>query len=319
MKNRQATTLAGVGEDRAIAALVGLLGGMDAATVGPGDDCAVVPLPDTRWEWQLTSDPVVEGVHFLADAAPRLIGRKAVGRVLSDLAAMGGEPKWLLINISAPAHYPLDDLRSIYRGVNALARKYGAAVVGGDVGKGPALALHVFGIGQAPSGSSVRRAGAMPGDRLYVTGTLGGSGAGRHLTFEPRVREGIWLREHEWVRAMMDVSDGIARDLRRMLAVSGVGAVLYERSIPVSRAARAVAVDGRSPLAHALMDGEDFELLFTVPASLCSKFEAAWRRQFRLRCTCVGEITANREELLMQNQNGAVRVFTGDGFEHFAG
>lgn len=308
-------TLSAIGEDAAIAALVKVLGNDGAPALGPGDDCAVIEMGDGK-EWQLTSDPIVEGIHFLSDADPRLVGRKAVGRALSDIAAMGGQPKWLLVNITAPGELPLDQLRAVYRGARQLTRKYGATIVGGDLGKGAELALHVFAIGQAPVGTSIRRDGACPGDVVYVTGQLGGSAAGRHFTFEPRVREGLWLREQGGVTAMMDVSDGLATDLPRLLKCSGASALLYERAIPIAPAARRIEGE-KSPLLHALTDGEDFELVFTVSPERANALEAAWRKAFRLRLRRIGEIVSGPGQLLLEDKAGQRQQWTAAGFEHF--
>ncbi len=314
-KHTTARTLSAVGEDAAIAALVKVLGDDGAPALGPGDDCAVVEMGDGK-EWQLTSDPIVEGIHFLSEAEPRLIGRKAVGRALSDIAAMGGQPKWVLVNITAPGELALDQLKSIYRGARQLTRKYGATIVGGDLGKGPELALHVFAIGQSPAGSSIRRDGAHPGDILYVTGQLGGSALGRHFAFEPRIREGLWLRKQGGVTAMMDISDGLATDLPRLLKRSGASALLQERAIPIAPAARRLE-DGKSPLLHALTDGEDFELVFTVSPERATALEDAWRKAFRLRLTRIGEILAGPGQLLLEDKSGQRQQWTAAGFEHF--
>lgn len=313
----KAHTLKEVGEDAAIAALLTALGRTNGpAVVGPGDDCAVVAVDGAEEDWLLTSDPVVEGVHFGADTDPRLVGRKAVGRVFSDVAAMGGEPVWVLVNVMAPADCAVDWLKAVYRGARLLCRKYGAQIVGGDVGEGSVLALHVFGVGRAPRGAAIRRGGAQPGDLIYVTGRLGGSAARKHLTFEPRITEGLWLREQGWPNAMMDVSDGPATDLRRLAAMSKVGAELDAARIPIAKAAREIG-DGRSPLSHALTDGEDFELLFTVSENRRDAFESSWKETFALPCTPIGRITARAGRLTIREADGRVKPLTERGYEHF--
>ncbi len=311
-----AKTLKEVGEDAAIAALLAAFGQTDGAVVGPGDDCAVVAMKGAADDWLLTSDPVVEGVHFEADTDPRLIGRKAVGRVFSDIAAMGGEPVWLLVNVMAPEHCAVDRLKSVYRGARVLCRKYGAQIVGGDVGQGPVLAWHVFGVGRTPRGAAIRRVGARSGDMIYVTGQLGGSAVGKHLTFEPRIPEGLWLREQGWPNAMMDVSDGVATDLRRLIGMNKVGAELDLSRIPIAKAAREMS-DGRSPLRHALTDGEDFELLFTVSEDRCAVFESGWNDMFRLPCTRIGRITSCAGRLTIRDADGRAQPLTEHGYEHF--
>ncbi len=313
---RKTGTLKDVGEDAAITALLSTLGKRDGALVGPGDDCAVVAVEGAAEDWLLTSDPVIEGVHFLPDTEPRMIGRKAVGRVLSDIAAMGGEPVWLLVNVTAPAECAVARLKAMYRAARSLCGKYGAAIVGGDVARGPTLSLHVFGIGRTPRGAALRRMGARPGDGIYVTGLLGGSGAGRHLSFEPRITEGLWLREQGWPSSMMDVSDGVATDLRRLIKMNQVGAELDVASIPIAKAARD-AGDGRSPWYHALTDGEDYELLFTVPAERRSAFESSWKDTFRLPCTPIGRVNARKHRLTIRDEKGRVSLWGEHGYEHF--
>jgi thiamine-monophosphate kinase len=151
---------------------------------------------------------------------------------------------------------------------------------------------------------------------LYVTGRLGGSRLGKHLTFEPRVAEGRWLREGQWATAMMDVSDGLSTDLRRLLQRSGVGVELEAAAVPIDPAVDQLQ-DGRSPLEHAWSDGEDFELLFTVAASRRVAFEAAWRAQFELACTAIGRITDQSGECTLVEPSGARRRWTAHGYEHF--
>ena len=265
----------------------------------------------------LTSDAVIEGVHFLPDAIAEQVGHKAVGRVLSDFAAMGGEPLWALVDLVAPAETQVEWAESVYRGAAWLASRFGLAIIGGDTTAGPVRELHVFGVGRVPAGKAVLRSGAKPGEVLYVTGFLGGSLAGRHLSFEPRVVEGRWLREGGWATAMLDISDGLVVDLERLLESSGVGAVVRADQVPVSEDARAMK-NGRRALDHALGDGEDYELLFTVPADKAADFEAAWMKSFNLLCTAIGHITDKADGLIIQNATGNnVRPFH-EGYEHFA-
>ena len=286
--------------------------------VGIGDDCAVVRAGTAaEGDLLLTSDAVIEGVHFAKGTAGEAIGHKAAGRVLSDIAAMGGEPLWMLADLVLPADTPVAAVEGIYRGASRLARKYGMAIVGGDTAGGPGLEIHAFGVGRVPRGTAVLRSGARRGDALYATGRLGGSLAGRHLRFEPRVAEGEWLREGRWASSMIDISDGLASDVRHIMERSGVGVLLDLANVPVSRAARGAAA-GRDPLEHALYDGEDFELLFTVTARRQAAFERAWRERFRLACTRIGSVTSRRGKLESLTPEGrAVQI--GRGYEHFRG
>ena len=229
-----------------------------------GDDAAVVRAP--KGAMVLCCDPVVEGVHFLAETPLRLVGRKAVNRNLSDLAAMGATPSWLLCSVVAPKGLGRDRLLALLGGVRAAARAAGAVVVGGDVATtaGP-LVLTISAVGEAPP-RPLRRDALRVGDTLHVTGPLGGSIAGHHLRFRPALREGRWLARRAGVRAAIDVSDGLLLDLQTMLVASGgCGAELVSAAIPVRDAAtRLSGGQADQALERALRDGEDHCLLFSV-------------------------------------------------------
>ena len=308
-------TVKDLGERGVIEQLARLLPSRDDVTVGVGDDTAVVRAGGDT-DFLLTSDPVVEGTHFLPETPAELAGRKAVGRSLSDIAAMGGDPLWAVIDLVAPPTTPVDRVLGLDAGAAQMAKAAGLAIVGGDTSGGSTLEAHVFIVGRVPVGTALLRSGARPGDRLYVTGRLGGSLAGHHLTFEPRLAEGRWLREGGWAGAMIDLSDGLATDLRHLLDESGVGAELDLSEVPLSEAARA-ASDSRGPIEHALYDGEDFELLFTVPPDRQAAFGAAWAASFDLPCTAVGRITGDAGVLAARDVDGRRRDLAGHGYEHF--
>jgi thiamine-monophosphate kinase len=289
--------------------------------VGPGDDCAVLDLglPD-RWVLFKT-DAVVEGVHFEAEVAPERIGHKALARCLSDVAAMGGDPGSVLITLGLPPGFDAGRIEGVYRGIRGVAERYGVAVVGGETTTNPGgLLISVALMGTVGKDRCVLRRGAMAGDALFVSGTLGGSIEGRHLDFEPRVEEGRWLAQEFRVHAMIDVSDGLAGDLRHVLAASGVGAELLGRAIPVSAAARAAARKvgvGKTALVAALTDGEDFELLFAVAAGDAVRVLDGWRARFpEVRLSCIGRVTGERG-LRLRTADGMVE-FKGNGYVHFA-
>jgi len=309
--------LADVGELELIRRLAGRLGPARGVVTGIGDDAAVVrPTPDSAFDLVLTSDAVIQGTHFLPDSDPRSVGHKVAGRALSDLAAMGAEPDWALIDLSAPPDTPAAFVEAVYDGAAGLAARHGLAIVGGDTARSSDLALHIFAVGRVPAGRALLRSGAGTGDAVYVTGSLGCSIAGRHLSFEPRVREGIWLRESGIVTSAIDVSDGLARDMMHILEMSGVGAVIEQDFFPVSPAA-AQAADGLSPVEHALHDGEDFELLFTLPAEEADAFDARWHAMFSLPCTRIGRITANKGNLILSGKGGSTPVPGCSHFDHF--
>jgi len=292
-----------------------------AVVTGAGDDCAVleVGLPD-RW-LLFKTDAVVEGIHFIPDTAPEKIGHKALARCLSDVAAMAGTPTAALVTIALPQQFDVKFVESIYAGLNALARKHDMAVVGGETTTNPErLLISVALVGFVPRGQAVRRGGAKAGDAIFVTGELGGSLAGKHVEFEPRLAEGRWLAQHFPVHAMIDLSDGLAGDLRHILKASRVGAELLKSAVPIAPAAKLRAKthpSAKPPFVAALTDGEDFELLFTVPSPEAVKLVDAWKKKFpKLRLTCIGKIMAG-EGITVRDRTGA-QPFTSDGYVHFA-
>lgn len=303
-----------------IARLTPGLPGNASVIVGAGDDCAVLDAGAPDRHLLFKTDAVVEGVHFTSDTPPEKIGRKALARCLSDIAAMAGAPDAALVTLGLPRNYEPGRVERAYAGLGELARAHGVAIVGGETTTSPGrLFLSVALLGHVPKGKAVLRSGARPGDALFVTGELGGSLAGKHLDFEPRLAEARWLAEHFHLRALIDISDGLAGDLRHILRASGVGAELGADSIPASRAAKVAARGSSSakpPLLAALTDGEDFELLFAVAASDAAPLKDAWKTRFpKLRLTCVGKVTAE-PGLRLRRRSGA-RVFTGGGYEHF--
>jgi thiamine-monophosphate kinase len=235
--------------------------------VGIGDDCAVVRGPRGGRPGLFKIDSVVDGVHFESKtASPARIGWKALCRSLSDIAAMGGVPRYAVAAAAAPKGFGLARLKGVMAGLESAARRFGVAIVGGDTAStaGPfSLAVAVW--GEAGPGGPVLRSGARPGDWVWVTGALGGSILGRHLRFTPRVREARAIVRRLRPTAMLDVSDGLGIDAGRLARASGVSIVLEAGAVPIAPAARALARrDGRTPLDHALADGEDYELLFTT-------------------------------------------------------
>ena len=304
-----------------IARLTRSLPANKSVVVGVGDDCAVLDLglPDRLLLFK--TDAVVEGIHFTAAARPEQVGHKALARCLSDIAAMAGTPTAALVTLALPRDFQPGFVESVYAGMSALARRHDVAIVGGETTTNPERTLlSVALLGTAPRGKAVLRSGAEAGDALFVTGELGGSLAGRHLEFEPRLIEARWLAQHFSVHAMIDVSDGLAGDLRHILKASRVGAQLLSASIPVSREARRLAKaesSAKPPLLAALTDGEDFELLFTVASRDAVPVLDAWKKQFpTVPLTCIGKITAG-EGITLQDKQG-VRPLTAHGYEHFA-
>jgi thiamine-monophosphate kinase len=289
---------------------------------GAGDDCAVLDLGLPGRLLLFKTDAVVEGTHFTAATPPEKIGHKALARCLSDIAAMGGTPVSALITLALPRDFDPARVEKIYAGINALARRHDVSIAGGETTVNPErLLISVAMLGTVPRGKCVLRSGALAGDAIFVTGELGGSLASeRHLDFEPRLAEGRWLAENFSVHAMIDLSDGLAGDLRHILKASHVGAELLAHAIPISRSARLASraeTSAKPPLLAALTDGEDFELLFTVASKEAVPLLDAWKKQFpKLKLTCIGKITSG-EGVTIRDKEG-VRPLVAHGYVHFA-
>ena len=309
-------------ESELIAHLKPLLPTNDFVVTGAGDDCAVLELgaPDTQTLFK--TDAVVEGIHFTADTEPERVGRKALARCLSDIAAMGGTPTAAVVTLGLPRGFDPERVRALYRGLNRLAAQYQVAVVGGETTTNPGgWLVNVALLGTVPRGRARLRSGAKVGEALFVTGDLGGSLAGKHLDFEPRLAEGRWLLEFAGVSAMMDLSDGLASDLPKLLSASCVpGAELRKSAVPVSRAAREHARTSdlaKPPFVAAVTDGEDFELLFTVQSNRAVAVLDEWKEQFPgVRLSCIGKLT-EKAGVWVRGEDG-LRPLPTRGYEHFA-
>lgn len=234
--------------------------------VGPGDDAAVLGLTSGR-PLLATTDMLLEGSCFrLQEAGARRVGRKAMAVNLSDIAAMAGRPVAALVSAGLPHEGGRALAEELYRGLREMADAFDTAIIGGDTNSwNEKLVIAVTVLGETTERGPVTRAGAKPGDWLVVTGPLGGSIVGKHLDFTPRVREALALHAAAELHAMIDISDGLAADVAHICEESKCGAVLRAEAIPIADDARQLN-DGRSPLEHALTDGEDFELVAAVPA-----------------------------------------------------
>jgi thiamine-monophosphate kinase len=234
--------------------------------LGPGDDTAVLGWSAAA-PCLVTTDMLLEGSCFtLAEAGPRRVGRKALAVNLSDIAAMAGVPVAAVVSVGLPRRGGRALAEELYGGMREVADAFATPIVGGDTNSwdGP-LVINVTLLGEPGPRGPVRRSGARVGDWLLVTGPLGGSILGKHLDFTPRVREALELAARVDLHAMIDVSDGLAADVGHLSAESGCAMVLRAEAIPVAEAARRIS-DARTPLQHALGDGEDFELVFAVSA-----------------------------------------------------
>lgn len=293
----------------------------DSVKVGAGDDCAVLDfgLPDKSILFK--TDAVVEGVHFTNETEPERIGHKALGRCLSDIAAMGGTPTHAVVTVALPDNYDPERISLIYRGLNALALRHSVAIVGGETTTNPErLLISVALLGTVCKDKVGLRSGAQVGDGIFVTGKLGASITGKHLDFEPRLEEGRWLVENFTIHSMMDLSDGLAGDLRHIMKQSGVGALLHAEMIPLSREAITCSRErstAKPALLAALTDGEDFELIFTVPAKQAVTLKDKWKEQFpNLALSCIGKIT--KEPGLHLKDERGIRELHDHGYVHHA-
>ena len=265
-----------------------LAGAAPGVSLGIGDDAAAVTFDSGR-PAVVTSDMLLEGVHFeIPPATPHDVGRKSINVNLSDLAAMAASPRFAVVSVCLPRGRSIGD--ELMDGIIEAASEFDVTIIGGDTNAwdGP-LIVSVTAIGEAHPKGLVTRSGAKTGDWICVTGEFGGSLAGRHLSFTPRVREATFLHEATAMTAMLDVSDGLVADLFHILEESQCGAVLDAKAIPISEAARSLASD-RTPLQRALGDGEDFELVFTLSADEGRRLLA--RSDLPVRVTWIGEIVA---------------------------
>ncbi|RKH55832.1 thiamine-phosphate kinase [Corallococcus llansteffanensis] len=293
--------------------------------VGPGDDCAV--LAPSRGALCVTTDAVVEDVHFTrATFSPADIGHKALAVNLSDLAAMGAAPRWFVCALALPRDFPVRELSALGRGMAALAKAHRIALVGGNFTSARELSVTLTATGEL-SHPPLTRAGARPGDLLYVSGTLGdarlglkqlqagvrrGSAVRRQRRPEPRVALGRLAAR--FASAGLDVSDGLSQDLGHLCAASRVGVALELDRLPVSPALRA-ALGLEQARMEALRGGEDYELLLAVPPARAPAFERACGRSAE-RVTRVGVLTRERQWKI---RDAAGRPLTPpDGFDHFA-
>jgi thiamine-monophosphate kinase len=310
----------------------------DGVVVGVGDDCAVLETtPGTRLV--ATTDLVIEDVHFRRRyAEPADIGWKSVAVNVSDIASMGARPRWALVGLACPARTTAEEIEAFYAGALLLAREHGVAIVGGDTSSSPhGWFVNLTLLGEASR--VVLRSTARLGDVVAVTNTLGRSAAGlavleqdrpapgldsetvvkmttAHLRPRPRVAEGRWLGSAAGVTAMMDLSDGLATDLRRLCAESHVGATIALDALPIAEATRRVAAAlDHDPLAWATGGGEDYELLVVVAASAFDAIADGLQRATGTRLTRVGSIDAGQAVRFVDAQGREAIVAR--GFEHF--
>jgi thiamine-monophosphate kinase len=285
--------------------------------IGPGDDAALLAWPGGPG-CVVTVDVLTDSVDFeLATIDPRRAGRKALAVNLSDLAAMAALPKAVVVGLVLPRQGGQRLARELYEGLLPLAGRYEIAVAGGDINSWDGrLVISVTALGIAGPRGVLRRRGAVPGDKILVTGSFGGSILGRHLDFDPRVDQARLLHERYEIHAAIDVSDGLALDVSRIAQASDCGFVLEAARVPIAAAARELARregNAERALQHALEDGEDFELALAVPPGEAARLVA--EQPLDIALTEVGRFTAERE-FWLQDADGCRSPLVPRGFEH---
>ena len=271
---------------------------------GSGDDCAVLKLDKDNYQLY-TCDMIVEGVDFTLKDDAYLIGRKAVAISISDIAAFAGIPRHCAVSLAIPKKTKVKFVDRLFKGMLDIAMAYKINIVGGDISRANKLAIDVSMLGVVRKKRVVLRSGAKAGDIILVTGRLGGSISGKHLRFEPRVKEARYLTDNFKVHAMIDISDGLAQDLAHIAEQSRVGALLYEGLIPQSAQARG--------LNDALYSGEDFELLFTLSRIDAGRLLSKYPGSFK----AIGEIVEKRRGLRLVGKTGREKSLKYKGFRHF--
>lgn len=276
---------------------------------GSGDDTAVL-----RWTKEkyllFACDMVIEDAHFtLSRATPFQIGWKALGRNISDIAAMGGVPKYAVVSMGIDPALNISVADGICEGLRKIADRFGVNIVGGDIAKSKKIIVDIAVIGQVEKNKLTLRSGAKKGDIIFVTGTLGGSIKGKHLKFEPRLKGARWLVDNFKINSMIDISDGLALDLHRILKASNVGAIIAEEAIPVSKEAKTVK--------NALFDGEDYELLFTMNKKEALRFLKTSTGRMKTQVSMIGKIAGKERGFMMIDPDGRAGRLKTEGYTHF--
>lgn len=281
--------------------------------LGIGDDTAIFETLSQK-KCLITADMLMEGVHFILDERPAyLVGRKSLAVNISDIASMAGKPLLAVISIALPKSRANNFVEELYQGIFDLAEEFEISIAGGDTNtwNGPVV-INVTLVGEEHPNGSVLRSGAQPGDWIMTTGAFGNSLAGRHYSFQPRVQEALRLQDEYDLHSMIDVSDGLSADLYHILEESKVGAILDASQIPIHEDVT-IAQDSRNPLEHALGDGEDFELLFTLSPENGKRLLE--NPMFDAKVSHIGMITGKQENLIRMEDGETVPLLK-TGWEH---
>ncbi len=306
--------------------------GKSSLSLGVGDDAALWRPRDGR-DAILTCDWFLEGTHFLADRhPPEVVGYKCLARAVSDIAAMGGEPRCFLLSLALPNSHTDKWLNRFLHGLRQASRVLGCPIAGGDTTQQSEILINITVVGEAARNIAILRSGAHPGDALFVTGRLGEAQYGlqlllgdskriapddprlrKHFYPQPRLGVGRWLAKQRLATAMMDLSDGISSDLPKLCQASGVGACLNERALPVVKIHQKDQRKKFNPIELALHGGDDYELLFTVAGKNVARVRKVLAS---VPVTQIGRITADKRIILVR-QNGDVTKLQNQGWDPF--
>jgi thiamine-monophosphate kinase len=305
---------------------------------GIGDDCAVIKISNRRF-LLVTCDLLLEGVHFNRTYTDSYhLGKKALVVNLSDIAAMGGIPRFYLVSLGLPPNLPLTFIERLHRGMEEVAREFNLSLIGGNISSSQKILIDLTVLGETKPSEIIYRDGAQTGDAIFVTGTLGNSALGlislksgmkekhraglkrfreAHLSPYPRVKEGRLIAKHRLATAMIDISDGLISDLRHILKESKKGAEVWVDRIPLSpEFMKFSEVFKGNRIDLALAGGEDYELLFTVPQDRLKRLNRL-SRQLSLPVTMIGKIIGEKDKISLIRDDGKAYPLTREGFRHF--
>jgi thiamine-monophosphate kinase len=334
--------LSQIGEFGLIERIKKLVGIQDkGVVVGIGDDSAILRLSPGRL-LLCTSDTLIEGVHFDLDMiSPKQLGKRAMVTNLSDIAGMGGAPRYAMISVGLTGKVSVEFVDEIFRGLKIAAQSYKVSIVGGDTVHSPSgLIISIAILGEIEEGYAILRSGARPGDEILVTGDIGASEAGlatlkaatsyqlpdarkgraieKHLTPVARVKEGRIIAQRMLATSMIDISDGLVGDINHVCNLSRVGAKIWQARIPISQETRGIARKLKfNPLDFALYGGEDFELLFTAPPEKAREAIEILGKETKTPVSRIGEITPRKEGIQLINSDGSHTKLEHRGYEHF--
>ncbi len=288
---------------------------------GIGDDAAVLPPPPDGFQLVMTADALVWRSHFDASASPEQAGRKLANRNLSDLAAMGARPGFFILTLQLGKNVSKTWIQWFFHGFHEACQRHEVKLVGGDISSAPASTFSASVTAGGFAKHPMFRTGGQAGDSIWVTGSLGGSRQGKHLDFSPRVQEGLWLAERAAVHAMIDLTDGLAKDLPALVP-NGLQAAVRPSAIPLSADALQTSPNEEAALHAALTEGEDFELLFCLSSAIPpAQFIEEWEAAQHTPITCIGMLIPanpqNAPPLWDSEKNQPLSDVHLEGYEHF--